>query len=443
MSILLRSLTLQAIYAATNPEKFFAKIQQSEGDPFKLKFPIGKETLFTGTPEGAKELFDAPAKTFDPTLPNPVSPLLGENSLILLKGERHKQEKELLMPLFHGGMMRSYGGSIREIVNEEIDQWRSKGCLTLAPSMQTITLRVIIRAVIGVTNKEREKTVILKVSRFLAAYTAPLMLLPWMRKQAWNYGPWAEFQKAKKALDALLNQEIELARKAGGSTDDGGSLLSKLVFMRLPEGIGLSEAEISDQLRTLLVAGHETTATALVWALYYLHKYPRVLERLVRELSSLGASFNLDEIEELPYLEAVCNEALRIHPVVPIILRSLNEDFTFRGAFAKKGTNIGIATTLLHSEPRIWPDAKEFTPERFLGKSYLPYEFAPFGGGARRCLGANFAIYEMKVVLALVIGQLDMRLIDPGKRARPVLRNITMGPNIALKAKVKSKIAKG
>ncbi|GAB0107377.1 hypothetical protein JMUB6875_63710 [Nocardia sp. JMUB6875] len=208
-----------------------------------------------------------------------------------------------------------------------------------------------------------------------------------------------------------------------------------MLSTRYEDGSAITATDLREQLRTLLVAGHETTATALVWALYRLHREPAVLERLLGELSSAGTDPDPAELMKLPYLDAVCQETLRLHPPVPIVLRRLTGDFTLRGAPLAAGDTMGISVHLLHTDPAVWPEPRRFRPERFLERRYGPFEFAPFGGGHRRCVGAALADYELRIVLATVLTSVRLRLAPRfahGPTPLSVPHTITVGPRTAI-----------
>jgi cytochrome P450 len=189
----------------------------------------------------------------------------------------------------------------------------------------------------------------------------------------------------------------------------------------------MPDDDIVDELITLLFAGHETTAITLAWAMYWLHAKPELLERLNAELAAAGALASTDEIAKLPFLSAIVDETLRIHPIVPLVPRILEQDFELGGWLLPKGSAIGVSVMLLHQNPDTYPNPTEFNPDRFLGKTFSPFEYAPFGGGARRCIGAAFALYEAKLVLAEWLRAGTYSLMDT---ARPLLerRNITLAP---------------
>jgi cytochrome P450 len=226
---------------------------------------------------------------------------------------------------------------------------------------------------------------------------------------------------------ALFLDEIAERRRRGGEGRE--DMLSLLMDARYEDGTALDDGELVDELRTLIVGGHETTTTALVWAMFHLHRpgAQQALATLREELAPREGAAPADALGQLPYLGAVCSEALRLHPVVPIVPRRAVRPFSLRGHTVRPGQNVSVVTTLLHVHPEVWSEPERFQPERFVSKKYTPFEYAPFGGGVRRCIGAAFGTYQMRIVLGSVIGA--VRLASQQARApRRVLSSITMGP---------------
>jgi cytochrome P450 len=426
-------MALAALSMAIDPEGFFRGCLARRGDPFIVRMPGVGEVLVSGHPEGARELFSAPPEAFEPLRSNPVEPLLGQHSLLLLSGERHRRERKLMTPPFHGERMRAYGGIIRDRTLAEVSRWQPGEPVVLGRAMRRITLDVILAAVIGVEGDARSERFRRAIGAMLDAYTPPLLVLPAIRRSFGPLGPWARFVRARDAVCELFVDEIRRRRRRG--TEGLEDILSLLMDARYEDGGTLSEQELVDELRTLIVGGHDTTTTALVWALVHLHRSPAALEAVRAELAPIGQNPGVDTLEKLVYLGAVCNEALRLHPVVPIVPRRALRPLTFRGHAIAPGQSIAVATTLLHTHPEVWRDPFRFSPERFLARKYTPFEFAPFGGGVRRCIGAAFGAYQMRVVLGTILGRVRFEAHEGAVPPR-VLMNITMGPRGAVKLRV-------
>jgi cytochrome P450 len=415
---------LQALHAAFDPEGFFRRGAR-RGDPFAVRLPGVGGILVTGHPEGAREIFTADPADYETVRANPIEALLGPGSLILLSGDRHARERRLLVPPFHGDRMRAYGRVIQEVVHAELGRLAPGAPFVAQELMQAITLQVIVRAVFGVEGDLQRAEVQRAIVAMLDAYSPPLMLVPALRRPIAGRGPWLRFVRARERFDALLRAEV--ARRRGGAVaqDD---ILSLLVALRYEDGAALSDDELLDELRTLLVAGHETTATVLSWALHHLHSDAASAERLQAELAPLGGSPAPEALAALPYLGAVVSEALRLYPVVPIVLRRLRAPLTLRGVRVPAGENVAVAVSLLHARADVWEEPARFLPERFLARKLTPFEYAPFGGGHRRCLGAAFATYELRIVLGTLLARARLSLGE-GTSPRPILRSITAAPD--------------
>ncbi len=414
----------QALRLSSRPEAFLRRCG-ARGDPFTVRLPGLGAVLVTGHPEGARDVFGAPPDTFEPLLPNPIEPLLGPGSLILLGGERHGRERKLLMPPFHGDRMRAYGRIMRDLAREALGRMvpgRPSSAQALA---REITLGTIVRAVFGVQDHARQERFRATIVAALERYTGPLLVLPALRRRFLGLGPWARFVRARGALVALLSDEIACRRREGARGRE--DILSLLLEARHEDGSPIAEADLLDQLGTLLVAGHDTTATALAWALHFSLSIPEVGARLERELAALGPEPAPEALAQAEYLGAVCSEALRLHPVVPVIVRRTRAPFSLRGHDVPVGQAVAVAVTLLHEHPSVWSEPGRFLPERFLGRRHAPYELAPFGGGARRCVGAAFATYELRIVLGTLLAEGNFAH-STAQAPQPVLHGITMTP---------------
>ncbi len=415
---------IKAIQAGSDPEKFFRECAKESGDPFGVYLPGAGDIYFTGTEDGTREIFSAPPDTFVPLESNPLEPMLGPASLLLMGKEKHRKERKLLSPPFHGERMRAYGNTIQDITLKKMLSWKAGKPLNVEAIMQEISLEVILRAVFGIEQPKRIKAFIASVSAFSNGYSQWLFMFPFLRTSLLGFSSWDKFVKARDEYNDLLGEEIEKRRKEDlGSRED---ILSLLLEIRYDDGSSLDGDDLKDELRTLLIAGHETTATGLAWALSFLSCNKESKQKLLNELVAVGPAPLAETLIQLPYLDAVCKEALRIHPVVPIVWRKVVEPFTLQGYNIPVGKGVGVCMSLLHHNETIWKDAQTFNPDRFLENKYSPFQYAPFGGGARRCIGAAFAQYEMKVILGTLMSQgiFDQLETEP---AAPKVRGITDG----------------
>ena len=391
------------------------------GDPFTLRLAHIGDLVVLADPEAIQTVF-----TGDPDLllagegNRVLEPVVGRHSVLLLDGAAHLRHRRLLLPPFHGERLHQYGARIAEIARRELDRWPVGVPLALRPRMQAITLEVILRVVFGIEEAARLQQVRgpLQLALDLAASRTLLFLLLWLPRAHTprSRGPRARFQQALARVDAVLFEEIGRRRQAP-ATAGRDDILSLLLEARDEHGRPPSEVELRDELMTLLVAGHETTATALAWAFERLLRTPSALAGVQRELAQGGGA----------YLDAVLKETLRLRPIIPIVVRRLAAPMVLQGHALPAGVHVAPCIYLVQRRPDIYPDPAAFRPERFLDRPTDPTAWIPFGGGIRRCLGASFATYEMKVVLGTILAGARLR---PARRAAEPIRrrSLTFAP---------------
>jgi cytochrome P450 family 110 len=379
------------------------------GDMFTLGAPSGAAMVVCSNPKYVQKIFSNPG-LFDAGSGNLLLRfLLGEQSLILLDGDRHQRQRQLLTPPFHGERMRAYGELIWETTEQIIDQWKPGQPFTVRAPMQDITLRVILRAVFGLAEGERFDQLKQLLTELLESLSSPLsaslLFFPVLRKDLGAWSPWGRFLRLKQQVADLLYAEIRERRSQPDSSRT--DILSLLLTARDQEGQPMSDEELHDELMTLLVAGHETTASALSWALYWVFTQPNVLDKLLQELDMLGNDRNPTAIAQLPYLNAICQETLRLYPIAMFAFpRIVKTPITWDEYEFDPGVWLVPCIYLLHQRPDVYPEPKQFKPERFLERQFSPFEYLPFGGSNRRCIGMAFAQFEMKLVLAAIACQL-------------------------------------
>ena len=403
----------------------------------------GKMVVFTD-PEGIKDIFTADGddlRSGEAVAPI-LGPILGAHSILLLDGERHHRERRLMSPPFHGERMHVYGRLMRELADRVIDRWPVGRPFPIHREMQAITLDVILRAVFGVDEGATLTRVRERVERFVAQAngpSAPFIALSPFQIDLGRWTPWGRFVRNREAIRAILLEEI--ARRRAEGTTGRTDILSLLVDARDEQGAPMSEAELLDEMFTLLMAGQETTATSLAWVFYHLLRHPDALARLRAELTRVvGAGpVEAQHLPQLEYLDAVTKESARLTPVATNVMRRLHAPARIGGLDLPAGISVSAAIYATHHRPDLWPDPERFLPERFLGVRPSPNTFFPFGGGVRRCLGAAFATYELKIVLAEVLSRVELR-IAPGYRMRPVLRAITVAPSRGVPVVVERRI---
>lgn len=412
------------------PIPFMEECAREFGDCFTVRFPIGgRNIVFFSAPVAIKEIFTGDTENFRAGEANAVvRPVLGDNSMLLLDGARHLRERRLMMPPFHGERMQVYGEEMRAIADRSIDTWPVGTRFPIHSQMQGITLDVILRTVFGLDESETLVQLRDRLIRLLSRATRPYLLLPWFQIDLGPYSPWGRQVRLMKEINALLFAAFTQRRAEGpiGRTD----ILTMLLEARDEDGQPLSDRHLRDEMITLLIAGHETTATSLSWIFSRILPRPDVMEKLRAELQAVVGTGPVTpkHVAQLEYLDATIKETLRLNPIVPVVGRRLQTPTRIGGRELPAGVVASPCIYLTHRRPDFWPEPEQFNPDRFLGKKPTPYEFFPFGGGVRYCLGAAFATYEMKIVLAEILLRTELCLA-PGYTPRMVRRGITFAPS--------------
>ena len=396
------------------PISFLESCRRRFGDVFSVQF-MGFETpmVMLSDPEAIRALFTAKGHGLPPGRTVALQPVVGARSLLLLEGREHLERRKLMLPPFHGERMRAYEATVADVVARDIDTWPEGEPFALHPHMQAVTLEVILRAVFGVTDEDRRAQLAERLAGLLSSSTS--VWLQFRVLFARNLGgpdPLEHLQVLLRDIDALLAAEIAERR-----ADPREDILSLLVSARFEDGEPMDDTEIRDQLMTLLLAGHETTATALAWTFDLLLRHPEVLERLIAAV---------DEGDDA-YTRAVVSESLRLRPVVPLAGRRLSSELRADGHVLAPGTDVTPAIWLAHTRPDRYPEPYAFRPERFLESGPATYSWVPFGGGVRRCIGAAFAEMEMRVALSEILQRRTLRAVS-GAPERVARRNVTFSP---------------
>jgi cytochrome P450 len=388
------------------------------GDMFTFRMAHEGTWVFVSDPEAIKQVF-----TGDPRLLHAgeaniaLLPVLGEHSVLLLDEPAHMKERKLMLPPFHGKRMQAYREVMAQVAADEIDRWPTDRPMQMRPRMQAVTLEIILRAVFGVDEGERLTRLRDELRRTLNLLGNPRRAIFMVILGPERLRRFPPFRRNMERIDRLLFEEIAVRRDAAdlAERDD---ILSLLLQARHEDGRPMSDRELRDELMTLLVAGHETTATALSWAVELLSRHPAELQRLEAEVAD-------DDGGE--YLDAVIKETLRLRPVIALVLRKLVEPMEIGGRLLPAGVSVAPSIYLAHRRPDVYPEPERFRPERFLEQPAGTYTWIPFGGGVRRCLGASFAEFEMSVVLRELVAR--RRLRPAGAPEHSVRSTITNVPN--------------
>lgn len=414
-----------------DPFTLMASSAHRYGDLFTL--PVGENlapVVFIHSPQLLQAVL-ADGKDYEaPGDRNAIfEPILGRRSLVALSGTAHRRQRQLLLPPLHGERMRHYGQVIWQITGQVIDRWQVDKPFSVRSFMQAIAMQVILRTVFGMESGERYQQLEQLLSAMLDGISSPfsvaILYFPSLQQNLGRLSPWGKFLQQRQQINQLIYREIQERRQSPHA--DRIDILSLLMSACDETGQPLTDEELRDELMTLLIAGHETTATALTWALYWLHALPEVRQKGLRELHSLGNEITPSNVARLPYLAAVCSETLRIYPVGMLTFpRVPKTDQTLMGYPIEAGTTLVGCISLLHQRSELYPEPQRFKPERFLVRQFLPYEYMPFGAGARRCIGMAFAQYEMQLVLARILSEVELTLVND-RPVKPQRRGLAAG----------------
>ncbi len=399
------------------PVAFIERCRARYGKRFTLRLLSTPPFVIISDPNQVKEMFTAAPEVLHPGEGARIlEPVVGKNSVILLDERAHLSQRKLMLPAFHGEKMERLTGLMSEVAEREAASWPRGEPLQLHPRLQALTMKVILRAVFGLEEGDRLERLSVRLTEILAIGSGPTGMFPFLQLNLGRLTPWARFMQMREEADELIYELIEERKADPAERDD---ILSMLLAARHEDGSPMSPVELRDELMTLLVAGHETTASELAWAFERLAREPRVVARLVDEISSDDGD---------AYLTATVQETLRRRPVLPNAApRLVKQPVEVGGWTYEPGVCLIAHSYLIQHDPEIYPDPYAFKPERFLEQAPGTYTWIPFGGGRRRCLGASFAMLEMKLVLRSVLSQAEVR---PGTAGLELARrrSITLSP---------------
>jgi cytochrome P450 family 135 len=406
---------LQTLGWIARPGPFMERCRDRYGDAFTLRLHNEDTWVLLSDPAAVKQVFTGDPKLLHSGEANGIlRPIVGPNSVLLLDDRAHMSQRKLLLPPFHGERMKAYGGLMAEAAEAEIAAWPAGQVVATRPAMQRITLEIVMRAIFGITDTRAMGRMRAALTSMLDWTTKPSRLMLLVAAGPKRIPRIPEYRAVMAELDAVIAEAIA-GRRAASDVAERGDVLSMLLGARHEDdGSPMTDAELRDELVTLLVAGHETTATALSWALERLARHPEAWARL--------------RSGDEPYLDAVIKETLRLRPVLPIVLRRLKAPLEIGGWELPEGVSAVPCIYLMHRRPDIYPDPLAFRPERFLEQPAGTYTWIPFGGGVRRCLGASFAQFEMATVLRVLArrcASLEPDGVVPERTAR---RSITLVP---------------
>lgn len=381
------------------------------GDPFGMK-ALNGDLIITGRPELAREVFALPDDAFSPFAVQTLAPVLGSGSLLLLEGEQHRRHRRRLVPPFQKDDLAFHAETIRTVAERRCASWSAGETIRAVDEARRVTFEVIVRVVFGV---EDQVETFAAASEEVLARIHPIHLFSrHTQRSFFGLSPWDRFQRAKKRVVDLLLGVIDERRRTGVR---GRDVLSRLLDSRDEEGLPLDDDDIVSTLLTLLVAGHETSTVALAWALHHAAREPERLGQLRKDVAA----------GRHEWLDAWSKETLRRDTIVDTVMRTLTKPWTLDGRELSPGTTVGVCPYLLHRDPHLFPEPEHFRPERFLERSFRPFEWIPFGGGVRRCIGAGLALLEMRIVLGSWLSRFDFE--TKGDSPEVQRRNLLLAPS--------------
>lgn len=433
----------QSVRFLSRPAPYTRKLMGKYGDAFRFHTLVGTG-LAVAEASLAREVWAAPPETFEPV--GLVGSIFGGQSVIATAGATHKRQRKLLNPQFHGARIKAMYGAMQRVIRQHlaglVRSARDGSVVVIGDLAQAMTLDVILETVFGASpglDRARAREVLVEsIHGFSPALLASTKLhVP-------LFPPWRKFDRARRLFDAWVSGVVAARRAERGGRgegDFGDDVLGVLLAARYEDGEPMSDAEIRDQLLTILLAGHETSAVAVSWGVYYLCREPAVLSRLREEIDALGVDPGADALARLPYLQAVASESLRIEPIVSDVLRRCKAPLKVGPWTVPEGQLVAVMICAILEDPRVFEQPERFMPERFLGKTYHAGEFLPFGGGQRRCLGAAFAEAELAIALGTIASEWELCLAD-SRPEHAVRRNVTMGPARGVRVLVKGRRAR-
>jgi cytochrome P450 len=419
---------------ARNPFRFMDDCARRYGDWFTVRVPGVLPFIFTSDPAAIREVFlGDPEQLLAGKANRPLGAFMGERSVLFLDDAAHLHDRRLIQPAFQGERMKAYGEMMRTIARDAIAQLPIGESFPIHPRMRSITFEVIMRAVFGLDLSAEAACLKEALRRFFAVSTGrfgALLQLPALQIDLGSWSPWGRIVRLNRELENLLFAEF--ARRRDENRSGREDILSMLLLARGESGAPMSDRVLRDEMMTLILAGHETTAASLAWAINRLVSNPEVMETATSEATRPSRDADADSLK---YLDAVINETMRLDTVVPNVGRELQAPMKIAGRDLPKGVVLAPCIYLTHRRADLWPEPERFDPTRFIDARPSPYSFFPFGGGTRRCMGAAFATYQMKVVLSELLASVELAAA-PGYSAKPIRSSIALAPSEGMPVRV-------
>lgn len=422
---------VQTLAWCTWPYELLALCARRYGDAFTVRLVGGRTYVVVSHPDAIRDVFAGLGRPESLGIGNEeLRPMLGDNSLFLLEGERHRQHRQMLSPPFRPKALPCYGPLVPGIVAGAAADLRPGDEVPVMRLARRVGVAFIVSVVFGLRDGPRFEALREAVERLINIVNGPLVYFALLQRDLGRWSPGGRVWRARDALLKLVDEETEARRARPLAVQN---LLDELVSAEGDDGLRLTNVEIREEVLTILLAGHDPTTAAVAWALYWVHRDDAVLERLRAELDA--GPPEPERAAALPYLDAVCQETLRLYPIVPAVERIARVPVRILEYELPAGVHLAPCVYLTHHRPEIYPEPDRFRPERFLERAYTPYEYLPFGGGTRRCVGAHFAPYQIKLVLASLLR--SFRFAPASKGAiRPVQKGATIAPSARLRLRV-------
>lgn len=409
-----------------------ALAKYGDGHTVTMPMLVGNVVVAT-SPQSAKDLLTADSSSFDIFGPDALAIIFRPRSLVMLSGEPHARERKLLMPAFNRSQaVATYAATMQETALQYASEVDNGKTFVMQKLAQRIMLRVVVRDVFGVTEPAEQAEFELRIRDMFEKSSPALMFFPALRRRFGGIGPYAAWQRADARLTRLIRDLI--ARRRAMPPGSKVDVLTMLLSARYDDGSVPSDEVIHDELMALFLAGHAATATTIAWVFYWLHKYPEMLAKVREELATLPPDVAPDSYTKLPYLDAVCNETLRIYPPVSDLYRQLRVPLRVGTYTLPAGTGVAVFTAIIHGREDLFPEPLRFRPERFLERSFTPFEFLPYGAGPRRCIGAVFANQALKIVVASILRRWEFSLETKDEPA--VRQGVGIGPKHGVRMRI-------
>jgi cytochrome P450 len=408
------------------PREAYSRLRVDHGGVASVHFQ-GEDRAVILTAEAARQVLAVPASNYDAFWKESFGDIAGQGSIWVFDGERHRAERHLLSPAFHAARFRGWGETFQEIARRETVKWQPGQTIKAVDTTVAIAREIILRVVLGLEGEAQLEQGRRILSPLYQLHPLTVFFRP-MRRQ-W-FPPWARFVRGREVFARWIQKLVAERQTREAASADA---LTYLLSARYEDGSPIGIGDLADELATILLSGYETTGAALAWALYELGRNPQVLHKLRAELAPLGPDPDPEALIKLPYLNAVCNETLRLHTILAEIGRIPNAPIEVQGYDIPAGRPIVVGIIAIHLDPQVYPEPDRFLPERFLDRTYSSSEFMPFGGGHRRCLGASLAQMEMPLILAEIVTHWEF---EPAAIEREVRQNISMCPRNGVRLRI-------